>query len=68
MVPKTAFWLRRIDPLAADPGDITVTLDLTPGLDVLPGGVKLALSAERPGHGSVSGTWTLDASRDPGER
>lgn len=68
IVPETALRLQGVDPLTADPGDISVALELPPGLEVLPGGVKLALSAEWPGHGSVSGTWTLDASRDPAER
>jgi hypothetical protein len=68
MAHETALWLRGVDPLSADPGEISVVLELPPGLEVLPGGVKLALSAERPGHGSVSGAWTLDASRDPGAR
>ncbi len=68
IAPEAALWVRDVDPLAADPGDISVALALPPGLGVMPGGVKLALSAARDGHGAVSGDWTLEASRDPQER
>lgn len=68
MVPGNALWLSQLDPLSADPGDITVALELPAGLGVLPDSVQLSLSAKRTGHGSVGGSWVLAEARDPLDR
>ena len=64
MVPGTALLLSNTDPLTADPGQISVALDLPEGLGVLPESVKLGLEATRSGVGDVGGVWTLEQARD----
>lgn len=68
IVPGTALRLGTVDPLTADPGQISVAIELSEGLAVLPGSVKLSLSAEHPERGAVGGDWTLEGTEQSGER
>lgn len=68
IVPGTALLLSNTDPLAADPGQISVALDLPEGIGVLPGSVKLSLEAEREGFGKVGDVWTLEQTQDASAR
>ena len=49
LVPGTIGRLSGLDPLEADPAQFEVALSLPAGIDVLPGGALLTLSAERTG-------------------
>lgn len=68
LVPGTVLRLQSVDPLSADPGEISVALDLPEGLGVLPGSVKLSLAARGAEGRSVADTWTLEMLRQPDER
>lgn len=68
LAPGAAFWLNDVDPLTADPSDITVALDLPEGLGVLPDSVKLSLEAKNEDEGEVGGTWTLEVLEAPDAR
>lgn len=68
LAPGAALWLNDVDPLSADPSEITVALDLPEGLGVLPDSVKLHLEARHEDQGEVAGTWTLEVLEEPDAR
>lgn len=65
VVPDTALRLGRMNPLTADPGAISVAVKLSDGLGVLPGSVKLRLSALTADDRTISKDWTLEALEAP---
>ncbi len=65
MVPTTAARLSTLDPLTADPGQITVALVLPPGLQVTPGTAVLTLAARR-GDMALADSFTLVPKPTPG--
>lgn len=64
LVPATALKLRNLDPLTADPAEISVALDLPEGLGVLPDSVVLTLSSRNADGDALDGTFNLAESLD----
>lgn len=65
LVPSAAGWLGGVDPLTADPSEISVAIELSDGLGVLPETVKLALSAQHPDRGTIEDIWVLETAQAP---
>lgn len=68
LVPGTALRLQGVDPLSADPGEISVAVELPEGLGVLPDSVKLGLAAQNADGRTIADSWTLETLRQPGDR
>ncbi|MGR3515276.1 MAG: hypothetical protein ACU0GG_21135 [Paracoccaceae bacterium] len=66
--PEAVRQLSRLDPLTANPGDITVFLELPQGIAIQPDGLRLALAVENPDKGSAAGEWPLQETKGPDGR
>ena len=64
LVPATALKLRNLDPLTADPANISVAVDLPEGLGIMPGSVILTLSSRNAEGQTLDGAYALDETRD----
>lgn len=64
LVPATALKLRNLDPLTADPAEISVAVDLPEGLSILPESVVLTLSSRNAEGQALDGAYTLTETRD----